>query len=192
MQSPLQVTFRNLPKSEVMETRIHERAARLERYHDGIVHARVVIETPHKSAGAKNPVEVCVEIEVPGKKLVSRAIEHAHDAKADQLHVVGEAFDAMERQLEDYARVRRGDTKMHAAGTRLTGRVNRLYPGQDYGFLERVDGADLYFHKDVVRDGGFEQLLVDDTVEYAVAVSEGPMGPQASLVRRIGGDHPMR
>jgi cold shock CspA family protein len=193
MQSPLQVTFRNLPKSDAMEARIREQAGRLERHFDGIVRARVVVETPHKSAaGPKNPVGLCLEVEVPGKMLVSRADQHAHDAKADALRVIGEAFDAMERQLEEYAQVRRGQTKAHAAGTRVVGRISRLYPDQDYGFIERVDGGDLYFHRDVVRDGGFDRLEPGATVEYAVAVSEGPMGPQASSVRPIGPDHPMR
>lgn len=193
MQSPLQITFRNLPKSEVWEARIRERAERLERHHDRITAARVVVEMPHKSPGSpKNPIALSVEVDVPGKVLMSHAEDQPRAVKGDALRVIGDVFDAMERQLDDYVRIRRRDTKTPGAGAGQIGRVGRLYPEQSYGFIERVDGVDLYFHRDVVENGGFDALSEGATVEYAVAAGEGSMGPQASSVRRLGDGHPIR
>ena len=58
MQTPIQITFRDVPQSDALETRIREKAEKLEAFYPGIVSCRVVVESRdrHKHQGK----EFCV------------------------------------------------------------------------------------------------------------------------------------
>jgi cold shock CspA family protein len=79
-------------------------------------------------------------------------------------------------------RRRRGKTKVHEPAP--LARVAKLFPVEDYGFLETPDGREVYFHKNAVLHNGFEQLKVGMEVYYAE--ESGEKGPQASTVRVVG------
>ena len=70
MDTPLQISFHNLPHSQVIETAIHEAAARLEASHDRIVSCRVIVDLPHKHHKEGNPYQVRIDLKVPGAELV--------------------------------------------------------------------------------------------------------------------------
>ncbi len=94
-------------------------------------------------------------------------------------------FEAAERQLEQISAIRKGEVKQHgSAGD--TGIVVRIFPEQNYGFIEVKDSPDLYFSRDVVGNGSFEHIKVGALVHVTRASSEGPMGPQASSVKLVG------
>jgi len=61
-----------------------------------------------------------------------------------------------------------------------SGEVTAVFPYQGFGFITGPDGEDLYFHRNAVADGGFDDLEVGDRVRFAE--SEGDEGPQASVV----------
>jgi ribosomal subunit interface protein len=109
MPIPLQVTFRDMPPSDAVETRIREKTEKLARHYDRIMACRVVVESPqrHKHQGKLHSVRI--DLTVPGAELVAN---HAQDE--DVYVAIRDAFDAMTRQLEDYARRQRGDVKSHA------------------------------------------------------------------------------
>ena len=109
MKIPLQVTFRDMPPSEAVETRIREKADKLGRFYDRIIHCRVVIEMPqrHKHQGKLHCVRI--DLSVPGAELVAN---HAQDE--DVYIALRDAFDAITRQMEDWARRQRGEVKTHA------------------------------------------------------------------------------
>ena len=71
-----------------------------------------------------------------------------------------------------------GQVKRHEAAPQ--GRVARLFPEEGYGFIESVDGREIYFHRNAVVNGGFERLAVGAAVRFAEA--SGDKGPQASTV----------
>jgi cold shock CspA family protein len=104
--------------------------------------------------------------------------------------VIGVAFDAAERQLEEHARIQRRTVKTHDGP--IYARVALLYPEQSYGFIETPGRLNVYFHRIVVEDDGFDQLAVGSEVMYSLAEAEGPMGPQASRVRLLRGHHSVR
>jgi ribosome-associated translation inhibitor RaiA len=56
---------------------------------------------------------VRIDVTVPGREIV---INHDHDE--DVYVALRDAFDAARRQLEDYARIRRGETRDRQAGAR--------------------------------------------------------------------------
>ena len=188
MDAPPQITFRGTESSPAIEAQVRDRVQRLERFADRITAVRVVVEALHRSAGgAKNPIAIAVEVDVPGRKLVARAEEPVREAKGDTLHVIVDAFGAMERQLGDYARQRRQETKAHGGDEPAVGRVVRLFPKQNYGFIELGGGSELYFTRNAVEHDGFDALAEGAEVAYTVAPDNGPMGPQARTIRRLAG-----
>lgn len=187
MDIPLQIAFKNLDSSEFMERLIRERVDRLERYHKHIVSCRVLVEVPYRSPeSGKVPIGISVEVEVPGSKsIIAKDEEERHDAKNDHTAVINRTFDKVQRQLEDHNDIRRGEVKAHASdGT--SGRIARLFPDQNYGFIEVAGSPDLYFTRNAMVSGSYDELQVGQIVRVTVATTEGPMGPQASSVRTIG------
>ena len=99
MQIPLQITLRNIAKSEAVEAAIRKAVDKLDRYHRRIVSCRVVIEIPsrHKQQGKEFVVRL--DIKVPGNEIVV-----THDHHEDLYAALHEAFHAAQRRLEAHAR----------------------------------------------------------------------------------------
>lgn len=178
MHTPLEIEFRHLDRSEAVETNIENHLRKLEECFARITRCEVVVEQPHRHHHQGNLFHVRITLSVPGRKLVvnrSPAANHAHE---DIYVTVRDAFHAMRRQLEDYARELRGDVKQH--GNAAHGRVIRLNPTEDHGVLETADGREIYFHRNAVLGSGFDHLRVGDRVHFAE--EQGDQGPQASTV----------
>jgi ribosome-associated translation inhibitor RaiA len=190
MQGPLQISFHNMAPSDALERRVREHWAKVERHYDGIIGARIAIEAPHKQPH-KSTLGISITIGVPGRDIVVRREQRLHESDDHATWVINEAFRAAERQLEDYAQKQRREVKPHE-GEREYARIARLYPEQNYGFLETRAQLSVYFHRDVVRAGDFDDLEVGGEVLYTLAPEEGPMGPMASSVWTLGSDHPVR
>lgn len=190
MQEPLQISFHNMEHSDALEARVREEFAKLERYYDDIISARIVIDSPHKQPH-KGSLGISISIGVPGKDIFVKRERKLHEVDQHASWVINEAFAVAGRQLEDYVRMRRHDVKVHETG-RQYARVTRLFPGQNYGFVETPEGLNLYFHRVVVRDDRFDDLQEGSEVLYTRADEEGAMGPMASSIQLVGGGHPMR
>ena len=146
-----------------------------------------MVEVPHRSPeGAKTPVGIAVEIDVPGHKpIVAKGEQDRREMKGDKSAIINRVFEAVERQLEQTAAIKNKEVKSHgSAGD--TGVVVRIVPDQNYGFVEMKDSPDLYFTRDVVSAGAFDALKVGTVVHVTRAASEGPMGPQASSIKLLG------
>jgi cold shock CspA family protein len=100
---------------------------------------------------------------------------------------IRDAFDASRRLLEDHVRQGRSEVKLHSVPDH--GRVARLLPGQDYGFILSADGNEIYFHRNSVVNGGFGALAIGDEVRFVAQPSESAEGPQASTVVPLGKRH---
>jgi cold shock CspA family protein/ribosome-associated translation inhibitor RaiA len=176
MQLPLQITARDVELSGAAEADIRTKAAGLDVYYDGIMSCRVVVEGPVRHHH-KGPYTVRIDLSVPGAELVV-------DRQADEdLYVaIRDAFDAARRRLEDYARRQRGDVKTHIPAPHA--RVSKLFPEQDFGFLETADGGEIYFHRNSVLPPGFDRLEIGTEVRFAEEA--GQEGPQASTVAIVG------
>lgn len=108
MQTPLQITVRNIEHSDALETRIRDKAQKLEEFCKHIMSCRVVVEAPHKHHHQGKQFNVRIEIGVPGNEIVVNRDHHE-----DVYVALRDAFNAAKRQLEDYARKIRGDVKTH-------------------------------------------------------------------------------
>ncbi|MBK8016080.1 MAG: ribosome-associated translation inhibitor RaiA [Betaproteobacteria bacterium] len=114
MQTPLQITFRDVPHSDAMETHIREKAAKLESLFSPIMACHVKVELPHKHKHQGKHFCVSLDVRVPGAELVVN--HHRHE---DAYIALRDAFDAAKRQLEDHHRRVRGGVKHHAGGRAL-------------------------------------------------------------------------
>jgi cold shock CspA family protein len=134
-----------------------------------------------------NLFQVRIELGVPGREIVVGRDPAAHHSHEDAYVAVRDAFDAARRLVEDYIREQRREVKLHAVPDH--GRIARLLGEQDCGFILTTDGAEIYFHRNSVVNGGFDKLAVGDEVRFVAQESESARGPQASTVVPIGKHH---
>jgi ribosome-associated translation inhibitor RaiA/cold shock CspA family protein len=184
MQRPLQITFRGIDTSPALEALIRQRVDHLERLYPRLTGCRVVVEIPHRaSETAKVPIAVSVEADVPGRgPLIGKDEQDRREAKQDHTAALNNAFEAIERQLEKLADIQKDEVKPHEDAGQ-TGMIVRLFPKQNYGFIEIDNSPELYFTRNAVLGGDFDELQVGMMVHVTLATEEGPMGPQASSVR---------
>ena len=113
MEQPLEIAFHGMDHSDAVEERIRERVEKLERYFDRIVSCRVAVEATHRHGTKGKVYQVHVGIGVPGQEIVANHNRRDHDEHEDVYIAIRDAFNAADRQLEDYARKARGDVKTH-------------------------------------------------------------------------------
>lgn len=181
MKLPLKIAFRHLDRSDALEAYIRERAEELDQFYSEIMHCEVLVEEDHKHHAQGNLFHVRVDVTVPGKELVVRREPHAHHAHEDAFVAVRDAFDAMRRQLEDYARKRQQHIKRHEPNPE--GVVTVLEPLMDYGRISTRDGRYIYFNRNSVLDDNFDELKIGTRVEFVE--ERGDEGPQASTVKML-------
>jgi cold shock CspA family protein/ribosome-associated translation inhibitor RaiA len=178
MKLPLQITFHQMEPSEALDAQIRDHADRLDHFYDGIIACRVLVEASHRRHHKGNLYRVRIDLTVPGKELVVTRDPPEHHAHQDPYVSIRDAFDAVRRQLEDYARVQRAATKLHEPLPH--GRIARIFPEEDYGFVETGDRREIYFHRNAVLGESFEKLTPGTEVEFVEEAGE--KGPQASTV----------
>jgi cold shock CspA family protein/ribosome-associated translation inhibitor RaiA len=206
MKIPLQITFRNMAPSLAIESNVREKAAKLDELYPEIMSCRVIVEAPHRHHHKGKAYLTRIDLTVPGAELVvNRAPKRLaaaklngddepekdfaevhepskHAAHEDLYVAIRDAFNAAGRKLQDHARRRRGKVKIHEPAP--TARIVKLFPIEDYGFLETLDGREVYFHKNSVLAPGFDHLEVGHEVHFAEEMGE--KGPQATTVRLAG------
>lgn len=181
MEVPLKIALRNLELGEASRALIRQQVEKLEQFCGEIIACRVTVEIPQRYP-AHTPVEykVGLDLVLPGEELVvtrqaDREIETA----------IQNAFDAAGRRVEDYVRRRRGDVKRHEETPR--GVVSKLFAEDGYGFIQTADGREVYFHRNAVLHGRFDEARVGTEVRFHE--EEGDEGPQASTVALAGKQH---
>lgn len=70
---PVQITFRNMPRSEAVAARVQEEAEKLDEFYKRITSCRVIVEVPHRHHVFGDQVHVRIELGVPGGEIVVRA-----------------------------------------------------------------------------------------------------------------------
>ncbi|OGR00066.1 MAG: cold-shock protein [Deltaproteobacteria bacterium RIFOXYD12_FULL_55_16] len=172
----LQVEGRNLEIRKAWQEKIEEEKGRLARHHPGLVHhLRISIEetSGHKTGGH----EVRLVASVPNDTVVVKR-------KGETVRpLLVEAFDTLGLQLKELQRKRRQNGKepeAAAAGPAMA-TIKSLFPYEAYGFLVTMDGQEVYFHENALKDVSMAQLAEGDEVRFAEG--EGDKGPTAAWVR---------
>lgn len=94
MQTPLQITLRNMDYSEALDARIRARAEKLETLYPRIMSCQVVVERLSSSHQRGNDYLVRIDLRVPGHDI---AINRERDE--DVYVAVRNAFDSATRRL---------------------------------------------------------------------------------------------
>jgi cold shock CspA family protein/ribosome-associated translation inhibitor RaiA len=181
MQRPLQITFRDIQPSPAVAEHIRMRADKLDNLYDRISTCRVAIESPNRHVFSGKHYEVHIDLIVPGAEL---AVARQHGIEDTDVYVaIDRAFEEAERMVRDHVtktRVRRFNGTPH-------GIVVKLFRDRGYGFLQSIDGREIYFHQHSVLNRRWPQLEVGCKVRYAE--EDGDKGPQASTVELVRARH---
>ena len=187
LQVPLEIAFHNIESSEWAEQEIRARVADLERIYGRLVSCRVRIDQRARDLSGTIPPVVHIELVIPGRNdlVVSHEPEHLlRKYRHPDLHkAINEAFRIAERQLLDLKEQRDGRTKAsdHDAENQSLGQIAEITPEQDFGFLLTKEGGLLYFHRNALLSGDFDQLERGQDVSYNEDM--GDTGPIATKVR---------
>jgi hypothetical protein len=112
--TPVELKFHSMAPSPAVEEWVHAWATRLGRSYEDIERCAVVIDLPHRRRSHGNTFAVHIYITVPDRTIaISRdpGLDHEHE---NVYAAVADAFRAARRALQDRARIRRGDVKLHA------------------------------------------------------------------------------
>lgn len=102
MQTPVQITFRHMPPSDAVRTRVLELVHRLERFHDRIIGCSVVIEAPPGQQRNGAPFDIKLALTVPGHDVHAQSDHCAHESHEDVYVALRDAFEKAKRQLREF------------------------------------------------------------------------------------------
>lgn len=172
MEIPLEIRFHNMPSSPRVEAEVRHYVDKLERLYDRLITCRVAIEA---RTTASPGYGVHIELSVPGTELVVSRDRHAHPELRAALR---DAFHAAERQLKAFKARVAGAVMPHEMV--VVGQVTQVNRAEEFGFILTSTGNQLYFHRNSLIEGDFDDLAVGLTVQYVEAA--GDTGPAAIKV----------
>jgi ribosome-associated translation inhibitor RaiA len=101
MQTPVEIQFHGIEKSDALEERVREKVAKLAKHFERMTHCRIVLEAPHRSPQRPKVYQIKIEIGVPGRRpLVVRHEREGSHAGEELPIAVREAFEAAARRLD--------------------------------------------------------------------------------------------
>ena len=112
MLVPVQITHRDLKRSEAIDAYIHKRADKLARFAARIVACRVAIEAPHRHKQRGRHYRVRIDLAIPGAEFVIARCPDADREHEDAYAAIDDAFAHASRKLHEFAR-RRRTTRAH-------------------------------------------------------------------------------
>jgi ribosome-associated translation inhibitor RaiA len=188
MQKPVEIAFHNTESSNAAESAIRDHVDRLERIFGRMTTCRVRVDQRNQNVNETIPPVVHIEIAVPGHKdiMVTHEADHLQRKyqTPDLRNAINEAFRIAERRLskfKDKLTDHGAGAHGHEASNEFRGQVAELAPETDSGFLMTKEGGLLYFHRNSLLTGNFDELRRGDDVSYVEDV--GDTGPMATKVR---------
>jgi cold shock CspA family protein/ribosome-associated translation inhibitor RaiA len=183
MQVPLEITFRDVEKTDEMEELIRKKAAKLDRICDHINSCRVVVEKLQKHQHYSQPYKVRIDLKVPpGHEIVVSRDPFRTDLHQDLGAEIRWAFNAAERQLKQLIDIMNGDVKTHPY-QQVQGIIERLFEADRTGFIRTVDGREIFFHANSLLNKTFDELKVGMGVRFSEEMGEkGPQGTSVMVV----------
>ena len=183
MRVPLEITFRDAVKSDEIVNLIEEKTASLDKLCDNLISCRVAVERPHDNKRSGNAYRVRIAMRIPPGREVIVKREPTDNSLAEPLTtVIREAFETARRRLVKLLEQQQGVIKTHPQQQSLA-YVTKLFKDRGYGFVETLEGREIYFHRNSVLHDDFSRLDIGTGVRY-VAV-DGDDGPQASTIQIV-------
>ncbi len=113
------ISYRDVLKTDALESLIAQKIEKLEQYYDQISSCRVAIEKTHDHPGSGSPYRVRLDITVPENREV--IVDKSPDEGVQYLPleaVIRDAFDAANRQLRELNDQQHNHMKTHVPGQR--------------------------------------------------------------------------
>lgn len=114
MAFPLAIAFHGVEQSDALESWVRRWADKLDRVYDRIELGEVVVEQPARRHRKGRRFRVRIHLRIPGADVVVDRAPGVDGAHEDPFVAVRDSFAAARRQLEDRARILRGDVKRRA------------------------------------------------------------------------------
>ncbi len=174
---PINIMFRDLATSPAIEDKAKRHAEKLGKYFSHIMNCNVIIESSHHHYRG-NIYQVSINIKVPNAELVVNRNPSENHEHEDVYVAIRDAFSAMKRKLQTYARKMQGHVKHHIPP--LQGRILEIALIADFGLIETNDGRRVRFTSNSVIDFDFKKIEIGDKVRFIEV--ESINGPAASSV----------
>jgi len=123
-------------------------------------------------------------------ELISRSVQEeqpmdyaVNNAANDTEAGVGKRRRKPRIRVSRSARAQAKGEKPDQRGRPTTGRIARILYGQSHGFIRVDDRRDVFFHRKDVSGGTFNELALDDSVEFEL-IEDALTGPRAVRVTR--------
>ena len=182
MQLPIEISYRGVAKSDEIETLVRDKAARLDKFCDHISRCDIIIEQPNHAHHSGNVFRVRIDVTVPPHhELIADEKPGKHDMHEPLVKVVGDAFRNMERQLKELTAKQHHKVKHHEDGPHAM--VSKIFAADGYGFITDMQGRDVYFHRDSLKNGDFDHLKVGTEVRFDEVSNES--GAHATSVHIV-------
>jgi len=186
MKVPPEITYRNVDKTNGLDTLVEEKIAKLEQFCNYISSCHIAIEKIHDRPRSGSPYRVRIDLTVPpGHELVAESNPSDTNQYAPVDAVIRDAFNAATQQLRKLTERQNQHDKgqNHDNAMETTALVTKLFRDGGYGFLKGLDGQEIYFHRNSVLHDDFDRLEIGTGVHFFL--SQGIEGPQASTVKIV-------
>ena len=102
MDTPVEIHFHGIEKSEAVEARVREKVSKLEKHFGRMTHCRVVLEAPHRSPQKPKVFQIKIEISLPRRRpIVVRHEREGSHANEELPLAIRDAFAAALRKVDD-------------------------------------------------------------------------------------------
>ena len=183
MQIPLEISYRNVIKTDELVKLIREKTSKLEKVCDHITSCRIAIEKPQKYLNYGSPYRIRIDIRIPpGHEVLIKREPGEGNMDEPIYSIVREAFDAARRKTKEVCKIQNSKIKTHPA-QKTVAIASELFPENGYGFIKTSNGREIYFHKNSVLHNEFEKLKTGSGVRFSE--EQGAKGPQASTVQIV-------
>jgi len=116
MDTPLEIHFHGIEKSQAVEQRVREKVAKLAKHFGRLTRCRVVLEVPHRSPQKPKVYQIKIELGMPGRRPVvvthEREGSHANEelglALRDAFEAALRKVDGMRTKIGQRAKLERG------------------------------------------------------------------------------------
>ncbi len=183
MQTPLEIRYHGLTPSDALSEKIANKVEKLEKFFHRITGCTVTVELPSQRKTKGNQFKILIELEVPQELLVVNRSPAANGSHEDPYVAIRDAFDSMQRRLQDYVAKRlQHEVKSHHNGEieSSQGSISRIIPEDGFGFILTDTGEEIYFHENSILNDDFMRLDVGQRVRFHA--EDGDKGRKASSV----------
>jgi ribosomal subunit interface protein len=124
MQTPLQLTFRSMVRSDALANHLQQRAERLDLLFDRVISCHVVVELAGHHHRHGDRYQFAINVGLPGHELIVTNPPPDDGTAENAYGAADRAFDEAERQLEHWVTRQRRDRHEARPSGRAPGRIS--------------------------------------------------------------------